>query len=96
MTLSFVIAETEIDIGEEDKDDEPIIKTIKHRIKFVDKNRLLTAPLDTCVSNFSELFECNCKDKKKQVVKLLHNDTDIISKCKTCLKRTNHLIKEMK
>ena len=86
MTFSFVIAETEIDTGKVDEDDEPIIKTIKHRIRFADTNRLLTAPLDTCVNNLSELFECNCKDKKKQAVKLSHNDTDIISKCKTCLK----------
>ena len=96
MSFSFVIAETETDAGQVAEDDEPIIKTIKHRIRFVDTNRLLTAPLDTCVNNLSELFECNCKDKKKQAVKLSHNDTDITSKCKTCLKRTNHLIKEMK
>ena len=96
MTFSFVIAETEIDTGEVDEDDEPIFQTIKHRIRFVDTNRLLTALLDTCVNNLSELFECNCKDKKKQTVKLSHNDTNIISKCKTCLKRTNHLMKEMK
>ena len=96
MSFSFVIAETETDAGQVDEDDEPIIKTIKRRIRFVDTNRLLTAPLDTCVNNLSELFECNCKDKKKQAVKLSHNDTDITSKCKTCLKRTNHLIKEMK
>ena len=83
MTFSFVIAETEIDTREVDEDDEPIIQTIKHRIRFVDTNRLLTALLDTCVNNLSELFECNCKDKKKQTVKLSHNDTNIISKCKT-------------
>ena len=56
MTFSFVIAETEIDTGQVDEYDEPYIKTIKHRIRFADTNRLLTAPLDTCVNNLSELF----------------------------------------
>ena len=94
-TFSLVIAESEYNTRKLDKNGEEIIKVIKHRIRFVDTNRLLTASLDTCVNNLSGLFECNCKNKNNQAVKLSHNDTNIISKCKTCLKRTNHNIETL-
>ena len=90
MTFCFTTAETQIYTGKEDQNDKPIIKTIKHKIRFVDTNRLLTRSLDTCVNNLSTLFECDCKNKSNQQIKLSHNDTNIISKCKSCLKRTNH------
>ena len=42
MTFSFTIAETHIATGKVDQNDMPIIKTIKHKIRFVDTNKLLT------------------------------------------------------
>ena len=96
MTFSFTIAETQIAKGKVDQNDMPIIKTIKHKIRFVDTNRLLTRSLDTYLNNLSTLFECDCKNKSNQQIKFSHNDTNIISKCKSCLKRTNHDIQLLK
>ena len=96
MTFSFNIVETEIDSGKVDKNGEKITTIIKHKVRFVDTNRLLTNSLDSCVNNLSLLFDCDCKDKSNQDTKLTHNDTYIISKCITCLKRTNHKITELK
>ena len=69
MTFSFTIAETHIDTGKVDQNGQPIIKTIKHKIRFLDTNRLLTRSLDTCVNNLSTLFECDCKNKSNQPIK---------------------------
>ena len=69
MTFCFTTAETQIYTGKVDQNDKPIIKTIKHKIRFVDTNRLLTKPLDTCVNNLSTLFECDCKNKSNQQIK---------------------------
>ena len=55
MTFSFTTGETQIYTGKIDQNDKPIIKTIKHKIWFVDTNRLLTRSLDTCVNNLSTL-----------------------------------------
>ena len=56
MTFSLVVAESEYNLRKIDKNCEEIIKEIKHRIRFVDNNRLLTASRDTCVNNLSGLF----------------------------------------
>ena len=66
MTFSFVIAETEIDTGQVDEDDEPIIKTIKHRIRFVDTNRLSTHHLILVLIIYQNYLNVTAKIKRKK------------------------------
>ena len=66
MTFSFVIAETEIDTGQVDEDDEPIIKTIKHRIRFVDTNRLSTHHLILVLIIYQNYLNMTAKIKRKK------------------------------
>ena len=70
MTFSFVIAETEIDTGQVDEDDEPIIKTIKHRIRFVDTNRLSTHHLILVLIIYQNYLNVTAKIKKTSIIKI--------------------------
>ena len=62
-------------------------KWTRYNLKFIDSYRFMTGSLDKHVNNLSELFDCNCENKKEQVIKLKHEDNIIHSKCKTCHKR---------
>ena len=66
MTFSFVIAETETDTGQVDEDDEPIIKTIKHRIRFVDTNRLSTHHLILVIIIYQNYLNVTAKIKRNK------------------------------
>ena len=45
-------------------------KTINYNLRFIDSDRFMQGSLDAHVNNLSELYGCNCSDKKKQKIKI--------------------------
>ena len=52
--------------------------------------------LENHVNNLSELYDCDCTDKKKQQVKIKHDDKIINPRYKTCTKRSKQSIESLK
>ena len=49
-------------------------KTINYNLRFIDSDRFMQGSLDAHVNNLSELYGCNCSDKKKQKIKIKYTD----------------------
>ena len=63
-------------------------KLITYRLKFIDTARFMMGSLSNHVDNLSELYDCNCENKKDQRVSIKHKKDMIRTRCETCNKRS--------
>ena len=56
----------------------------------------MAGSLDTHVNNLSELYNCRCEDKKKQSVKVKCKKDTVLTRCRTCRKRSKQPIQILK
>ena len=70
-------------------------KIIKYNLRFIDSARFMMGSLDTQVNNLFGLYDCDCKDKNKQI-KIKYNDKLVCTRCKSCTKRSKQTIKSLK
>ena len=71
-------------------------KTINYNLRFIDSDRFMQGSLDAHVNNLSELYGCNCSDKKKQKIKIKYTDKLVCTRYKTCAKRSKQTIESLK
>ena len=71
-------------------------KVIPYNLRFIDSNNFVIGSLENHVNNLSELYDCDCTDKKKQQVKIKHDDKIINPRYKTCTKRSKQSIESLK
>ena len=71
-------------------------KTINYNLRFIDSDRFMQGSLDAHVNNLSELYGCNCSDKKKQKIRIKYTDKLVCTHFKTCAKRSKQTIESLK
>lgn len=71
-------------------------KFTRYNLKFIDSAKFMTGSLDTHVNNLSELYNCRCEDKKKQSVKVKCKKDTVLTRCRTCRKRSKQPIQILK
>ena len=71
-------------------------KVIPYNLRFIDSNNFVIGSLENHVNNLSELYDCDCTGKKKQQIKIKHDDKIINTRYKTCTKRSKQWIELLK
>ena len=71
-------------------------KVTPYNLRFIDSNNFMLGPLENHVNNLSKLYDCVCKDKSKQQIKIKYDKVNIHTRCKTCTKRSKQSIQSLK
>ena len=71
-------------------------KVTPYNLRFIDSNNFMLGPLGNHVNNLSKLYDCDCKDKSKQQIKIKYDKVNIHTRCKTCTKRSKQSIQSLK
>ena len=80
----------------------PIVKInddgelVTYDLKFIDSNRFMTTTQSDLTDNLSEICKCNCKDLNNQRIRIKREDNIIITRCKTCNKKSKKLLNTLK
>ena len=80
----------------------PIVKTkdngelVTYKLKFIDSNRFMTTTLSDLTDNLSEIYKCNCEDLNNQRIRIKRDDNIIITRCKTCNKKSKKSLDTLK
>ena len=70
-------------------------KFTTYRLKFIDSARFMMGSLSNHVDNLSELYNCNCEDKKKQRISIKNKKDTLATRCKTCNNRSKQNLQDM-
>ena len=71
-------------------------KVTPYNLRFIDSNNFMLGPLENHVNNLSKPYDCVCKDKSKQQIKIKYDKVNIHTRCKTCTKRSKQSIQSLK
>ena len=80
----------------------PIVKTkdndelVTYKLKFINSNRFMTTTLSDLTDNLSEIYKCNCEDLNNQRIRIKRDDNIIITRCKTCNKKSKKSLDTLK
>ena len=66
------------------------------KLKFIDSNRFMATTLSDLTDNLSEIYKCNCEDLNNQCIRIKREDRIIITRCKTCNKKSKKLLDTLK
>ena len=69
---------------------------IPYNLPLIGSNSFVLGSLENHVNNLSELYDCDCKDKSNQQIKIKYDEVIIHTRCKTCTKRTKRQIQSLR